>query len=63
MTVQRGSVLLTCNFGPQTRTVGCADCREESMLLASDSNIECGQGKVKLPGYSVAMFALKHKPE
>ncbi len=59
MTVQRGSVLLTCNFGPQARTVECAGCREASLLLASDSNIDRGQDEVGLPGYSVVMFALK----
>lgn len=63
MTVQRGRVLLICNFAPQARTIACAGCSEESLLLASDSSIEYGQGEVGLPGYSVAMFALRHKPE
>jgi hypothetical protein len=29
------------------------------MLLASDSNIECGQDEVGLTGYSVALFEVK----
>lgn len=56
MTIQRGSVFLSCNFSPETRTIVFTSDREKSLLLASDSNIECGQDEAALPGYSAALF-------
>jgi maltooligosyltrehalose trehalohydrolase len=55
LVVERGAILIVCNFSNEFRTVS-AGTKDDQILIASDARVGASDGKVNLPPESVAIL-------